>query len=370
MKRGVTFLLFIFLVLINYALAQQGEFSVRFHSFGKNATIDLKQYLGESELYLASQPLNVIVEIDQEKGIATITAKPGWEGSEMIRFRTIESLTKVNDTEEIESLIKVNDTEEIAKFLPVAPEILYLRKVRDEELARLFEGTIDPGVLDLVKEIKREEITKLSKEIRERTINVRVNDEVDLKFELGYAPTFAMDFSLGEKKTEEEAKPKEKGLKLKISNTIILIIASVSVIIILYFYRKYSMSKREEKKEWELDYAISKDIKRLSLNKLIRLQKDLGRKESSDEFIKIVKDFFSSYFGIEHDFEIKHLARRVKDSDVDWRMKGKMIDFLDDLSKVFYYPTEKWVEVYGEGQIPEQELKKLVNSFKKIIRSL
>lgn len=359
MKRGVTFLLIIFLVLIGYVIAQQGEFSVRFHSFGKNASIDLKQYLGESELYLASQSLNVITEIDQEKGIATITAKPGWEGSEVIYFRTNESLTKVNSTEEI------------AKFLPVAPEILYLRRIRDEELTKLFEGTIDPSVLDLIKEIKKEEITKLSKEIRQKTMIVRVNDEVDLKLELGYTPAFSMDFSLGAKKEGEEAvKTKETGLNLKISNTILIIAASILCLAGLYFYRRYSTIKIEQRKEWEIDTAINKDIKRLNLNKLMRLQKDLGRKESSDEFIRIVRDFFSNYFGIEHDFEFKHLTIRVRDSDLGWFMKNRIISFLNDLSKTVYYPSEKWTEVYGQGQIPKSELKKLITKLRKIIRSV
>ncbi len=359
MKRGVTFLLIIFLVLISYVIAQQDEFSVRFHSFGKNATIDLKQYLGESELYLASQTMNIIVEIDQEQGIAQLTARPGWEGSEVIYFRTNESLRKMNNTEDI------------AKFLPVAPAILYLRKVRGEELAKLFEGTIDPSVLNLIKEIKREEIKKVSKEIRQKTMIVRVNDEVDLKLELGYVPTFSMDFSLGGKKEGEEAvQTKEPGLSLKISNTILIIAASVLCMVGLYFYRKYSVIKIEQRKEWEIDTAINKDIKRLNLSKLMRLQKDLGRRESSDEFIRIVRDFFSNYFGIEHDFEFKHLTRRVRDSDLGWFMKNKIISFLNDLSKTVYYPSEKWTEVYGQGQIPKQELKKLIAKLRKIIRSV
>lgn len=361
MKRGVTFLLITFLVLISYVIAQQDEFSVMFHSFGKNATIDLKQYLGESELYLASQTTNVIVEIDQQTGVAVLTARPGWEGSEVIYFRTNESL------------IKVNNTEEVAKFLPVTPEILYLRRIRDEELARLFEGTIDPSVIDLIKEIKKEEIRNISKEIRERTVKVSVNDEVDLNLELGYAPTFSMDFSLGEKQAggEEVVKqPESTGFKLKVSNTLIIIIAAALAIIVIYFYRKHAKLKVEERKELELDYAIDKDVKQINLNKLLRLQKNLGSKESSDEFIRVVRNFFSSYFGIGHDFEVKYLIRRVRDSDLGWRMKGRIIDFLEDLSKIVYSPTEKWTEVYGGGQIPKQELKKLVTKLKKIIRSI
>lgn len=357
MKRGSLRLLFIFLIFAAFAYAQQDEFSVRFHSFGKNATIDLKNYLGESELYLASQTLNVIVEIDQETGIATLTARQGWEGSETIHFRTNESFKKLKDTEEI------------AKFLPEVPKILYLRKIRDEELARLFEGTIDPSVLDLVKEIKREEIKKISKDLKERTMKIRINDEVDLKMELGYVPTVSMDFSLGPQREPEEIQP-EEGLRLKISNTWAVIILAIIAILGLYLYRKYAMISVQEKEEKELEDVIVKDIKQISLHKLLRLQKELDKKDSSERFTRILRMFFSRYFGIEYDFELSHLIRRVKDSDISRHMKNEVTDFLEDVSKVIYSPTEKWTKVYGEGQPSKNELKKFIVRLKRIIRSI
>lgn len=357
MKRGNIFLCWLlFIILITSAIAQD-EFSVRFHSFGKNATIDLKQYLGESEYYLASQTLNVIINIDQEKGRAYLEARPGWEGSEVIFFRKNESFKKIQDTEEI------------AKFLPAVPEILALRRIRDEELAKLFEGTIDPSILDLIKEIKKEEIRKMYSEIEKNLIKINVNDEVDLKLELGYAPTVSIDFSL-RKEIEgvEEIEP-EKEVGFELNRNIIIALLAIIFIISIYSYIKYSKRKKERKKEEELEHVISKDVKLLSIYKLRKLQKEIGKAKSS-EFINIMREFFSRYFGIEYNFEFNHLIRRVKDSDISGHMKHEIIDFLDIISKIVYHPTEKWTEIYGEGQIPKKELKKLITKMKRIIRNL
>lgn len=357
MKRGAFILLFL---IILTAVAAQDEFSVRFHSFGKNATINLKDYLGESKYYVASQTLNVIVNIDQETGIATLTARPSWEGSEVVFFRTNESLKKIEGTEEV------------AKFLPAVPEILYMRRIREEELARLFEGTIDPSILDLIKEIRKEEIEKLTKEIRERTIRISVNDEVDLKMELGYVPMFSMDFSLGEKREAEEEiiPPKEEGIKLEINSTAIIIILAIALIICIFFYKKYAKKLEVKREEKELEYVISKDIKHLSLNKLLKLQKELEKERSSERFVRIVREFFSKYFGIGYDFEFDQLIRRVKDSDIKRGMKNEIKDFLNDMAKIVYTPSEKWTEVYGEQRIPKKELKKFISRFKRIVRKL
>lgn len=357
MKRGIFIPIVFFIILVTFVAAQQGEFSVRFHSFGKNATIDLKNYLEESERYLVSRTTNVIVDIDQENGIATLRARSGWEGSEVIFFRTNESLAMINETAEV------------SQFLEAVPEILFLRRVKDEELIKLFEGTIDPSILDVVKKIKKEEIRKLSSELDENRLRIRVNEEVDLKLEMGYIPSVAMDFSLGEElEIEEKIKPKEE-LKLKINREIVIAILAVIGIVCTYFYMKHSHKKAIERKEFVLESTISQDIKHLSLHKLRRLQQSLDR-GSSEEFMNIFREFFSRYFGIGYDFEFKQLARRVKDSDVSRHTKSEIKSFLGDISKLVYYPSEKYTEIYGECQISKKDLKKLIRKLKRVIRHL
>ena len=351
MKKCIFFGLLLVIILIPYVFAEQDEFSVRFHSFGKNATIDLKPHLGESEKYLVSQTMDVIVNIDQKKGIATLKARPNWEGSEVIFFRTNESIQKINDTDKI------------ARFLPSVPEIFALRKIRDDELGRLFEGTIDPNLLDMVKTIKKAEIKKISSEIESNILKIKINDETELKMELGYIPAISMDFSLSQEKEVEEIVYEEG---FKIPQSIIIAFFAILIIVFFYFYAKHSKKKKKRKKEYELEKVIDQDIKQLTLQKLKKLQKGEG---NTDKFITIVREFFSRYFGIEYNFEFKYLITTVKKSDLSRRTKSKIIDFLEDLSRIVYYNTEEWSQIYGTGKISKKD-QKLITRMKKIVNSL
>lgn len=354
MRKGSLLCLLFFIILISFVTAQQDEFSVRFHSFGKNVTIDLKQYLGESEHYLASQTSDVIVKINQEKGLATLIARPGWEGSEVIFFRTNESIQKINNTEKT------------AKFLTAVPELLHLRAIRDEELARLFEATIDPTILDLIKEIKKEEIKNLSSEIDQKLIKIRINNEVDLNLELGYIPSLSMDFSLMEQDEVEEIQPKTEEVKLDINNNIILAIFSIAAVVGIYFYSKHRQKTIVQRKDAKLDFIINKDLKQLSLYKLRKLQAN----PNTEKFIDISRDFFSRYFGIEYNLDFKHIIKRVQESNINRNMKKEIKEFLNDLSQIVYSPTKKWADIYGPEKIQNKELKKLIKKLKRIIRNL
>lgn len=234
MKRGVFLSLLFFIILVAFVSAQQDTFNIRFHSFGRIATVDLKKYLGESELYLVSETKNVIVDIDQEKGIATLKARPGWEGSEVIVFRKNESLSRLNETE-------------IANFLESVPEIFFMKKIRDDELARLFEVTIDPSILEIIKLVKREEIRELSTEVGGRELRMSINNEVDLKIELGYIPSVSMDFSLGGRR---EVEPEIGHLRLDVDDAIVIIVLSVIGLLFVYFgVRHFSAKKRDMAKD-------------------------------------------------------------------------------------------------------------------------
>jgi hypothetical protein len=172
--------------------------------------------------------MNVIVDIDQEKGIARLRARPGWEGSEVIVFRKNESLSELNETE-------------IANFLESVPEIFFMKKIRDDELVRLFEVTIDPTMLEIIKRVKREEIRELSSEIEGRELMIRINNEVDLKIDMGYIPSVSMDFSLGERR---EVEPEIGHLRLDSADIIVIIVFSVIGLSFVYFGARYFSAKK------------------------------------------------------------------------------------------------------------------------------
>lgn len=353
MKRGILLFL-IFLTLIELVLAQQNELSVTFYSFGKNATINLNDYFGEGHSYFVSQTKNVIVRIDQEKGIATLTAKPGWKGSEIIRFFSNES-------------VKVEETEEITKpstletFYPPEIKDVNLNYTEDEQLTSLLKTTIDPSILDFVKGIKREQIRNISKMVKEKTVMIIINDEVNLNLEQGYAPTVSMNFSFDMNKDTEESNPQETVPKSGINNTTIIITLLTITIIGVYFYsKKHALRKRVKRKKPN----TGEDIKRMSLNKLREIQNKPYQKESAQDFINVIREFFSKYFETEYDFEFKQLIDRVEDSDLSGDKKDEIKSFLDDVSNVVHYSTEKW------NQAPTKDLKDLIIGMKRIIHGL
>ncbi|MBU4501002.1 MAG: hypothetical protein KKA79_00295, partial [Nanoarchaeota archaeon] len=292
MKKAVFICIVFFIMVVSGVIAgYQDELSVMFHSFGKNTTIDLKKYLGESEYYITSSSLNVIVNINQNTGIATLAARPVWEGSEVIFFRKNESIAKTNQIELAAKYLP-------PIYLPPIPETLYLRKVGDEELVRLFEWTIDPRILDFIKDIKREEIKNLSISIDKNKLEMSINEELDLNVELGYIPSVSMDLSLGEKKEEPEREAIEKSKAGFEINYIIIGVFVILLIIAIYLYVKYAKKLSIEKKETELDYVITKDIKRLAIFRLRKLQKD----PTTEKFLNIMREFFSKYFKIGYNF--------------------------------------------------------------------
>lgn len=353
MKRGILVFL-VFLTLLGIVLAQQNEISVTFYSFGKNATINLKNYFGEGHSYLVSETQNVIVTIDQETGIARIVAKPGWEGSEVIRFRTNESV-KVEETEEVTNL----STSEI--FYPPETNDEYFQSVEYEKMTDLFQGTIDPSMLEFVRLIEREEITSILKEIKGKTITIKVNDEVDLNLEQNYTSTVSMNFSFDMNKKDGEAQPKETGIDSIISNITVITILLIIALLGIYFYSKeYVLRKKVKRKKPTLD----EDIKHLSLNKLKKIQNELHKKESFQDFMNVLREFFSKYFEIEHDFEFKQLMNRVEGSSLSGDKKDDIKGFLDDVSNVVNYSTEKL------SQVPTKNIKNLITKMKRIIHEL
>ncbi|MBL7100898.1 MAG: hypothetical protein ISS23_03010 [Nanoarchaeota archaeon] len=352
MKKYVFISLFFFTIFIIPILAQQAELRIRFHSFGKNATIDLKEYLGESEQYLISPTENVIVRINQGKGTAILTARPGWDGVETILFRTKESTLKLNETEETGE--KETEEKEIKEPLHVVTEIIDLGEIRDDGLTSLFQETIDPSILDIIKKVKREEIKNLSSEIEVNTVKISINEEVDLKIGLGYVPTISMDFSLKGKGTEG-IEPEKESIIPRIKNIISIILLSILAIIGGYFYIEYSKKKEEKRKVTELEGTTSKDTKQLTLYKLRKLQRGIGKK-NADEFMTILREFFSHYFGIEYNFEFKSLARSVQNSDISDNMKDEIIDFLNNVSEI-------------QGKLSKSD-RKLITKMKRIIRHL
>lgn len=200
MKRGILLILLASITLIILASAQQDELTVRFRSVGKNATIDLRSYLGESAYYIVSKTAHINVTIDQEKGLAYIEAVKGWEGTESIFFTTIEAQARQPD---------IPESKPPTPPPPLVPEEKPEEGVvQYEEPLQILREMLDISLIDLVEDIRKEEIRTISKKASKDAVSININDEVNINIQKGYKPKITMDFSLvPEQGTQPEEQP-------------------------------------------------------------------------------------------------------------------------------------------------------------------
>jgi len=239
MKKEFFIVVFIFITLIIPTIAEKEEFSIRFHSFGKNATIDLRTYLGESVHYIVSETENVIVTIDQSVGTAYLEAKPGWNGTETVFFRRIESKAEV-----VESKPEPNQTQ----IEPIVLDDIKEKPITYKEPPKFLENIIDESLADMLDDIKKEEIKKLTKVVEGDSLKLNVNDEIEFNLEVGSNPTVTMDFSLGPKQengVEEEIDLENETMTAVMINIITIIL--VAGMIYLFWQNKRFKNKKNAK---------------------------------------------------------------------------------------------------------------------------
>ncbi|MDD5253623.1 MAG: hypothetical protein PHG05_00785 [Candidatus Nanoarchaeia archaeon] len=166
MKRWILSLIFI-LLITSFVYGATDRLVVRFQSTSQKQDINLKKYLGDSPFYYYNiTNHNVLINIDQD-GIAHITAKPGFKGVETIIFSTNSSRIYEKAPDKQDLTLLENLTETIIEKYPTL--------ITDQELEKAFAGTVVDSLL--LKSIKKEEIEKITSEIKEDELMVNVNDE-------------------------------------------------------------------------------------------------------------------------------------------------------------------------------------------------
>ncbi|MBM3199453.1 hypothetical protein FJZ53_00855 [Candidatus Woesearchaeota archaeon] len=358
MKRGVVALLIGIAVIIlvsSLVSSQQEELSVRFQSFGKNATINLKQYLGPSAYYHASKTTNIIVKIDQQKGTAYLTAKEGWEGSEVVFFKTNESLALVRP-------------EEKQKYIPIDPNKVQYKtyeeiKDKEEQVNRVFQTALDPSLVEIVKQVQKEKIEKITKEVKGNTVRVVINDQVDLKMKSGYNPALSIDFTLGTQSLASTPPPKESLLSKIRQNWWFILFG---LVVIAYWYFKNIVKMPTIQKKYAGGYSKNEDLKWASLDRLEEIKERSESNISLEELVSVVTDFFSNYLGYCPDIE--SVAMKVKNSDFDRGTKNQILKILDDISKLMYYSGKDWTSVQEESRMRKKGFKSLISRLESVIR--
>src|SRR3989344_3518874 len=258
------FLAVFLILLFNLVIAQEenqeivsgNELLVRFHSFGKQASIDLKRYLGESEEYYYSASKNVTVTIDQENGIATLIAKPGWEGVETIRFTTSKPA----------SLIKFRENPEE-------------RIITDSDIAKIFQELINKTFSNIIGGVELQNVRYIDTKLEGGEIIINLNNEAEIFFGVsGNKPETTLNILI-----PNAGPPEIKSFEVSKLNP--YVIALLSLIFIFIF--------RKQVKRLLFSKEIEIDLKNRMLIELFNIQKLKDQKEKEERLYHLLNKFFN-----------------------------------------------------------------------------
>jgi len=337
--------LIIFLIILTIFVSADDQFSVRFHSFGENTTINLKEFLGESKQYIVSKTTNVRVIINHENGTAFLSTKGEWEGSETIVFTSIEKSTNLTN----QTLIDMLKTAEEFKY-----------EITSNEINEIISENLDKKIKDRLTSIKPEELENLYSRIENKKLFLDLNNEVNLTINFQEEkPSMKMEFLTPREPSLRIAIPKiQKGFDRRwiiIPSTILLAIIAIIIVI--------------SKKEKIIQNIKNVEAKRKTIKELKKIKK--YDKENSKLFLAIIKHFFSDFFNLKSSFVFSDLRNAIKSSNLRIMKKIKLVGFVNELSDTLNYSnTEKWAEVYGKGTIPPDRLKKLIKKAISAIKNL
>tara|TARA_Y100000310_G_C20691793_1_gene822770 strand:- start:1994 stop:2932 length:939 start_codon:yes stop_codon:yes gene_type:complete len=282
MKKSVI-LLFI-LILSTLTLAQEDielsedRLDLKFSSFGGTIDIDLKKYLGEGP-YFVNGTKDVIIDIDQEVGKATLTPREGWEGAEIIVFRT---------------KMKENLREVIVEKL---------QKAETEVVFDNFEDIFD-SILD---NLEVEQIKVIKSEFRDGEVLVDINNEIELLIGLDELkkPKFGLNILLNNEGLEIRKGFFEE-INLKLISTIIVL-----AILLLIFKNRV------------IEFFIPlKDIKSTKARLLSKLK---NLKHDDKKIVELVEFFFRRFINVNKKTTLYKLDLTLEKKGIKGHIKQEIV---------------------------------------------
>lgn len=349
MKKVV--ILFLLFLLCFSVSAFENELVVRFYSYGKTATIDLVKYLGRSENYYFTPTPNVSIAI--KDGTAFLAARPGWEGVETIIFTTKEHLYETKNLTFLRMFPVPPEIIEKYPILETPPEKGKYRIVTDEELLESFSDTVTPSIW---KKLPKGEIETINTEIKENEIIVDVND-ANLKIDLeGNVPKVNINLNLKEKEKRSVKIIK----KFNYLNLIWIPVGLIAIYLIFLLVKHVALQG---------EYKPKKESKKMAIKGLKVLKNNIDE-NTTKEFLRILKAFFSEYFNIE-DFTFVQLKNKIKGEPIEPRTKIELLNIINKIIiMAFCAHTEKWANIYDMCKIPKTEVKQLISKTISAIKKL
>lgn len=312
------FYLFFLLILITPILADNATIlKVLFQSIEKTATVDLSKYLTGDQFFV-NYSKNLDIKI--KDNIATITAKEGWTGAELIIFST-------NETTAVQPVIFVKSSKEIPKA------------DLSEILTNLY---INRSFLPLKD--YHENLTNLDLTIYNTSSEILLNQDTLITLDFDYPiPIFSIEISLP---TKEEPRPSSNSLPYLIG-----IIVLIIIIAILFTFKDLIMEKFKPKKEF-LSKAKAKENALKKLNNL-SLKGSVSKK-----IIRILKTFFYEAYNIKPTESYLKTISLLQKRKIPFSLKEDLANYYDRSLDLY---TNK-IKLKGKA------LEHFVNDLKELIK--
>jgi len=276
---------------------QENELIVRFYSIGKQASIDLKSYLGEADEYLyIKSSENVTVTINQEAGIATLIANPGWTGIEIITFTTRKS-----------ELVTGEKT--------VTPKTI--TQITDSEISNNFYDFTNKTFSNIKENIEIQAIKSIKTEIKDDQLIINLNDEAELFFAVsGNKPEVYLNILI----------PNQGPSELEIFDTSGLYpyFTAFGLIVLIFLFRNHIKSLLFKKKE-------KINIKTKFLTGLINITRMKNKKQKEEELLKLLRRFFK-YLKIKPNFTRVNIIKALEKGNIRGDLKQQIIYLFTKLS--------------------------------------
>ncbi len=330
---------------------------ISFHSWGEGKTeeLNLDQYFpikrdpNSRYVYLASPEISV--SIDQDSGIAHLTAFKDWTGTKEIIF----SLTDIYNLEA--TLTNLQNYREI--ITQQRAPVRLKQQFKDLPSYHLFEKVLD--------DLESSEIPSPRIEVAKVDNNIKVSVGKDTKLELDLEtlteenlPTLKPKIGITIQPDQAPAEELEEGLSIFIFIPLILIIITLLVVGIFYI--------RNNKEKLKKHFKKSKP-KPTAYNKLIEQKRELSSitnkidqqpiKDSVDAAFTVIKNFFNAITPVEYQFSYSEVKKELLEKELTEALKDKLCKFSRDISDIRF----------SESEIQKSELKSIIKQAKHLINS-
>ncbi|MBI2508078.1 hypothetical protein HYV89_03940 [Candidatus Woesearchaeota archaeon] len=321
---------------------------ISFHSWGEGKTeqLNLDQYFpvkrDPNSRYVYLAPPEISVRIDQDAGIAYLTAFKDWTGTREIIF----SLTDIYKLEA--TLTSLQNYREI--ITQQRAPVRLKQQFEDLPSYHLFEKILDDLESSKIPS-PRIEVTKIDNNIR---VSVGKGTSLDLDLQTlteDNLPTLKPKIAITIQPEEVPAEEQEEGLSIFLFIPLMLIIITLLIFGIFYIKNNREKLKKHFKKSKPQPSVRNKLIEeKRELSEIANKLDKQPVKDSIDSAFAVIKNFFNEVTPDEYQFSYSEIKKEQFEKALTEGLKDKLCKFSKEISDIRFS---------GDG-IKKAELMKII----------